>query len=165
MFEVVEAAVTLTHKNDRLEKHGEESVLAVDLDFSWETTNGMLAMFAPDLRSCMYKRQDSSQLELDPDPDHLTALRFPGLAPLKWSGNEVIGGELTFHFGVKSKVDLPATKVHKYRIECKEGGTVVIGFQVQTHPTETQAGKLSKFLQDGGCTVSVTPPSGGPVSE
>lgn len=161
MFEVVEANCTLVHKNDRLEKHGEESVLACDLNFEWETTNGMLSMFAPDLRSCLYKRQDSAQMELEPDPEHVTALRFPGMGVIKWGLGELVGAELTFHYGLKSKLELDAKKVHKYRIECKEGGAVVIGFQVQCHPTEQQAGKLSKFLQDGMVVVSVTPPAAG----
>ena len=160
MFEVEQQNVAFVHMNNRLEKHGEESILACDLDFSWETTNDMLALFAPDLRSCMYKVSDSAQLELAPDPEHMTALRFPGLAPLKWGTGELIGGQLTFHFGVKSRLDLECHKVHKYRIECKEGGTVVIGFQVRCRPSEQQAGKLSKLLTDGACVVSVVPPAG-----
>ena len=115
-------------------------------------------MFAPDLRSAMYKRADDVQQDLVADPEHLVALRFPGMAPFKWTLGELIGGELCFHTGVKSLVKIEMTKVHRYRIECKEGGTVVISFQVQCRPSEQQSGKLSKFLTDKHCTVSVTPP-------
>lgn len=158
MFEVVDGKVQLVHINVRLEKHGEEEVLANDLNFVWETNNGALAMFAPDLRSAMYKRADGAQQELVDDPEHLVALRFPGMAPIKWTLGELIGGELCFHTGVKSLVKIDIIKAHKYRLECKEGGTVVISFQVQCRPTEQQSGKLSKFLTDKHCTVSVTPP-------
>ena len=161
MFGLNEEIVQFTHQNNRLEKHGEESVLACDLDFRWETTNGMLALFAPDLRHALYKGSDSAQLELAPDPDHLTSLRFSGLAPLKWGSGELIGGALVFHYGVKSRLEIDASKVHKFKIECKEGGTVVIGFQVQCRPIENQLGKLSKFLTDGACVVSVIPPAEG----
>ena len=163
MFEVDEGKVQLVHKNERLEKHGDEDVLACDLNFVWETDNGCLAMFAPDLRSALYKKSDGSQPDLPgtSGPEHMTALRFPGLAPLKWSLGELIGGELTFHHGTtaKSHIKIDITKLCKYRLECKEGGTVVVGFQVQCRPSEQQSGKLSKFLTDKHCVVSVIPPN------
>lgn len=167
MFEISEGNVELVHKNERLEKHGDEDVLACDLNFVWETNNGMLALFAPDLRSAMYKRGDDVQAELVPDPDHLTSLRFPAMAPFKWGSGDVIGGALTFHTGVsaKSNIKLDDVKVCKYRIECKEGGTVVIGFQVQCRPSEQQSGKLSKFLTDKQCIVSIVPPGSDDVGE
>ena len=163
VFEVTEALVVLTHINNRLEKHGEEEVLAVDLDFEWETNNGALAMFAPTLRSAMYSKDGGPQQALIEDPDHLVALRFPQLSPLKWSGGEISGGHLTFHCGVtpKSHIHIEGCKVHKYRLECKEGGTVVVRFQVQCHPTEGQVGKFTKFFTDKQCTISVAPPDAG----
>ena len=33
MFEITQSNVSLVHKNDRLEKHGDEDVLACDLNF------------------------------------------------------------------------------------------------------------------------------------
>lgn len=160
MFEINEGKVQLVHKNERLEKHGEEDVLACDLNFTWETSNACLAMFAPDLRSCLYRKTDGSQAELPgtSDPEHLTAVRFPGMAPIKWALGELIGGELCFHTGVKSLVKIEMTKLHRYKLECKEGGTVVVSFQVQCRPNEQQSGKLSKFLTDKHCIVTITPP-------
>ena len=159
MFEITQSNVSLVHKNDRLEKHGDEDVLACDLNFQWETDNGALAMFAPDLRSLLYKKQDS-QGELINDPSHLTALRFPALAPLKWVAGDLHGAKLLFHVGVsdKSNVLLEDVRVGKYRIEAKEGGTVVISFQAQCKPDEKQSGKLSRFLSDKLCTITLEPP-------
>ena len=167
VFEISEANVVLTHMNNRLEKHGEEEVLAVDLDFEWETSNACLAMFSPSLRAALYGRPEGAQLELDPDPDHLVSLRFPALAPLKWSGGELTGAQITFHCGVtpKSHIHLDAQKVHKYRLECKEGGTVVVRFQVQCRPTEGQAGKFTKLLTDKQVVLSVAPPDAGGASD
>ena len=159
MFEIIEGNVNLVHMNIRLEKRGDESVQACDLSFLWETNNGALAMFAPELRHCLYKAADGAQLELATDPDHLTALRFPHMGPIKWTGGELIGGELNFHYGVKSEIAVEIKKLHKFRLECKEGGTVAIGFQVQCLPTEQQIGKFSMFLAAGTCTLSVTPPA------
>jgi len=164
MFCITEGKVELVHKNERMEKHGDEDKLACDLKFAWSTTNGDLAMFAPDLRHALYKRADSAQGELDPDPEHLTALRFPDMDPFRWSGGELIGGSLTFHYGVKSMIKIGMTKLHKYRIEAMEGGTVVVEFQVQCRPNEQQSGKLSKFLVDRHCVISITPPADGEAS-
>jgi len=161
MFEIAEGKVQLIHKNERLEKHGDEDVLACDLNFSWETGNGCLAMFAPDLRSMFYKRLDDAQQELDPDPEHLTALRFPGLGKsgvVGWELGELTGGTLTFHVGVKTKFEIPMQKLAKFKLEPKEGGTVVVYFQVQCHPNEQQSGKLSKFYADKHCIITITPP-------
>ena len=161
MFCITEGKVELVHKNERVEKHGDEDVLACDLKFAWSTTNGDLAMFAPDLRSALYKRADSAQAELDPDPEHLTALRFPGMDPFRWSAGELVGGSLTFHYGVKSMIKIDMSKLCKYKLQPMEGGTVVVEFQVQCRPNEQQSGKLSKFLADRHCVISVTPPSDG----
>jgi hypothetical protein len=158
MFEITEGKVQLVHKNERLEKHGDEEVLACDLNFVWETGNGCLAMFAPDLRSALYKRLDDAQQELDPDPEHLTALRFPAMAPVKWMAGELIGADLTFHTGVKTTFKIKGEKVCKFKLEPKEGGTVVVYFQVQCRPNEQQSGKLSKFYADKHCVITLDPP-------
>ena len=160
MFEMTEANVELVHKVERKEKHWEEEVLACDLNFKWETSNGVLAMFAPELRHSLYKKPSDGQAELPgtDDPDHLTALRFPAMAPIKWLAGDLTGGLLTFHTGVKSMVKIDITRLHKFKLDPKEGGTVVVYFQIQCRPNEQQSGKLSKFYTDGACTITVTPP-------
>lgn len=160
-FSLEEAACLLNHKNDRIEKHGEEDVLACDLSLSYETSNGILAMFAPALRSSLYQKADSAQASVIPDADHLTSLRFPALCdkPLKWAAGELVGAELKFHYGhsEKSNVVFQPTKITKFKLECKEGGTVVVHFLAQVHPTDAQTSFLSKVLRDKVCTISVIP--------
>ena len=158
VFEVEQRDVQLVHKNDRIELNGEESVLACDLDFVWETDNGCLALFAPDLRSALYVK-DASQGELVDDPSHLTHLRFSPLGRVKWDAGSLIGATLRFH-GIDEKSDtvFEGVKVHKYRIEPKEGGTVVVSFQAQVHPSAKQSGRLSEFLQQKLVALSVVPP-------
>ena len=164
MFEIKEGQCQMVHLNTRLEKHGDVEVVACDLNFVWETHNGMLAMFAPDLRGALYKRADDRQAELDPDPDHLVALRFSAIDTIKWGQGDVIGGALTFHTGVsaKSHVTVEDVKVTKFRLTCKEGGTVVIGFKVQCRPSSAEMGKFTGFLQAKDCLISVTPPGQDP---
>lgn len=160
-FTLSEAPCLLNHKNDRIEKHGEEDVLACDLSISYETSNDILAMFAPALKSSLYMRSDSAQGSLVPDQEHLTALRFPALCekPLKWAAGELFGAEVKFHHGISSKSDVvfQPTKVTKFKLECLEGGTVIVHFLVQVNPTDAQTSFLSKVLRDKVCTISVTP--------
>lgn len=161
VFTLEEQNASLISKSDRIEHHGEEKRLACDLDFSIEVANTALALFAPALRSCLYQRDQGAQVELPgtEDPQHTPSLRFPALGSLKWGAGELIGAELRFH-GVNKKSDVvfDETKIHKYKIQCKEGGTVIITFQAQVRPDEHQAGRLSKFLQDKVCQITVTPP-------
>jgi len=164
VFELSEVNAELVHKNERIEKHGEEDRLACDLNFSIEMANTQLAMFAPALRSCLYQRSLGDQPALpgtEEETDHMPSLRFPAITVLKWGAGDLVGAELRFHYGTseKSHIVFEGVKIGKFRIECKEGGTVVVSFQGQVYPTEAQSGKLSKFLQTRSCVISVTPPS------
>lgn len=161
VFELAEANAVLTNMNVRLEKHGNEEVLAHDLSFDYEMANTGLAMFAPALRACIYQRPQGPQAELEgvSDADYMPSLRFPALSALKWGAGELIGAELRFHYGTteKSHIVFDEAKICKYRMECKEGGTVLLSFQAQVHPNEKQAGQLSKLLVDKSCIISITP--------
>lgn len=161
VFELNEAACELTYKNDRIEKHGEEGILACDLGFTFETNNGVLAMFAPALRSALYMKGESSQTSLVNDDDHLTALRFPAIAggkPIAWGAGELEAAELKFHWGIggKSDVVFEKVKIGKYKLECLEGGTVTLHFQAQVNPTDQQTAFLSKALVNKICTISIS---------
>jgi len=159
-FSLDGAKVRLTHKNERLEKHGEVEVLACDLDFEYETSNAVLAEFHPVLRSQLYKRPESAQGELNEDPEHLTALRVPELGNhFKFAGS-LEGAELVFSKGKKAHVTFVEAKIHKFSFNLKEGGTVIVGFQAQEHPDEAQSGKLSGLLQEKHCLLTIEPAEG-----
>lgn len=159
-FSLKAAKVRLVHKNERLEKHGEDEVLACDLDFEYDTSNSVLSEFHPDLRSAMYKRPDDSQGELHEDPDHLTALRVPELGGHIKFAAALEKAELVFLKGTKKHLVFPEAKVHKFSFDCKDGGTVIVRFQGQVHPDEGQSGKLSGLLQDKHCLLTVAPAEG-----
>ena len=163
VFELTEANVLLVHKNERLEKHGEEDRLACNLNFQYEMANTGLAMFAPALRSCLYQKPQGAQQEIDVDADYMPSLRFPALSVLKWGSGDLVGPELRFHYGTTEKSHIvfeAGVKVGKYRMECKEGGTVLLSFHAQVYPNEKQSGQLSKILLDKSCIISITPPEG-----
>lgn len=167
VFELSEAACELHNKNDRLEKHGpNEEVLAMDLNFTYETNNSVLAMFSPSLRGCLYMADQPAEGALALSDDNLSKLRNPALGQGKkgfdWLVGELVGATLIFHKGIdeKSEIAFDEVKIGKYKLECREGGTVVVHFQAQLHPTtDKQMAFLSKALVNKICTLSITPPS------
>lgn len=154
-FTLTQAKVRLTQKNDRIEAHGEESILACDLDFQYETTNDVLEQFNADLRVALYKRPESPQGELTEDPKHMTALRLPEVGPLSIAGRDK--GELKLGTGGKKDLVLTDVTLTKFKLDCKEGGTVVVHFQAKARPDETQAGRISGFLRDKHVVATFTP--------
>lgn len=160
VFEIEEGQCVLGHKSERLEKHGNEDVLAGDLQFEFKTDNGILACFAPSLKSALYEKA-GAQGELVEDVDHMTHLRFPGMGVIKWTGADLEGASVTVHAatGKKGEIVLSGCKVNKLRLEPQEGGTVIVRFRVQVSPLdEGVSGKLSKVYANKICTLSVTPP-------
>lgn len=160
VFCIEEGKVTLTNKNERLEKHGEEDVLACDLEFCWPTDNGMLACFHPALKFALYEKSPA-QGELIEDSGHLTHLRFPYLnaASFKWGTGELVGAAVLFHAPTKKgELELADVKVNNFRLGLKEGGTVDIHFRVQMSPLDAKlSGRLSELYAQKDCIISVTP--------
>lgn len=157
-FDLEEVSVELTHKSERIEKHGEEEVLACDLDFRWEAPNTQLAMFSPTLRDSLYRREEE-QGELLGDDDYKPVLRYPELGTLAWSTPAMEGAELVFH-DVKKGKDLAFTgvRVHKFKLTPRGGGTVVVTFQAQVRPTGDEPGILTRLLLAHKVKVSVYKP-------
>lgn len=159
MFQLEESTtVVLTSVNNRAELHGDEKVPAVDIGFRWETGNNVLSRFDPALLSMLYHRSSAADAQGDiPGVEKvLQNLRFPKLAPLKW--DDKLAGyflEIEYGTGGKSNLKLDAVDVAKFRITPKEGGTVVVEFQVQasTSVTERVFGKLPLLL---GHEVKIT---------
>src|SRR5258708_11703976 len=154
-FTLSSAKVRLTHKNERLEKHGDDDVLACDLDFEFDTRNSVLSEFSPELRSAMYRHGSDAQGALIEDEEHLTVLRLPELGSVKFSGSQE-QCELVFSKGRAKHLVFADAKVGKFRFDCKEGGTVTVFFQAQVYPDEGQSGKLSGLLTDKHCLLTIS---------
>lgn len=128
---------TVSHVNIRDENHGDEKVLAVDLQFWMEGSNDLLDLFHPDLRRALYcnKAADAGQEELDEVLAVLPNLRAPGLPEkMRWGGDDKFSGyRLIADYGLgdqQSNIDLTDCVVGKKWVEPKEGGTVRIGWRV-----------------------------------
>ncbi len=180
-FELQESSCILTNKNDRTEKHGpNEERLAVDLNFTFEANNKALSMFSTTLRGIIYQAETPKPGDLPMDDDNLSELRNPELNPAKkggnelsWAGGDITGATVRFHYGTteKSHVVFDEAKVCKFHLICRPGGTVLIKFQVQVHPSENdkeadkQLAFLSKALAIRACTISITPPQASGTGE
>lgn len=162
---------TLSNLNTRIEKHGDESVSAVDLSISYDAPNTILESFSTGLLDAFYKEADlgdDSQdviegLEVSAKP----MLRFPQVAPIKLT-NELTGHRFAIDYGLdeESAIVLPSVDVGKFTLELKEGGTVSMKFRVQANQglTEQIIGKLAMLISQE-VRIQLTPPEVKPEQE
>jgi hypothetical protein len=155
----------LTNINPRIEKHGTESVPAVDLNFTLNAANSILEQFNPDLLLALYgeaEEDSETQEELEGvEPVSLfTVLRFPKMNPVKWDAKHA-GYSLAIDYGLggESCLEIEGCEVGKFVLDCKEGGTVEARFQVQCNSglTEKIMGKLSLMIGQE-VLITLTPP-------
>lgn len=158
-FELARTSALLTSFNPRAEKHGEDPQPAADLRFAMNLPSSDLAMLDPTLRSLLFCKDPDRRGDLADQGTEAPHLRFSKLkGPLDWE-HDIVGAQLTVHYGTggKSDIVIEGCNVNKFSIDPQEGGTVIFGFRVQCHPTEQQNGKLSYMIQTN-VEVSLTPP-------
>lgn len=155
MFDITQKNCLLRNVNGRHEKHGDENVLAADIEFDGDFTGDILAEFSPSLRSMMYEMAPDGDLA-DQGSDTPTKLRIPNLCmPIKFD-NEVVGADITIPYGT-GDITFQTADINKFRVTCHEGGTVSVAFRVQVKPSQDQLAKLFALL-DTVVAVSVVPP-------
>ncbi|HEY8606597.1 MAG TPA: hypothetical protein VIM12_05725 [Noviherbaspirillum sp.] len=147
-FDLDKQLVKIVNINSRTEKHGDDNVLAIDLQIEARMPNDSLSMFSSTLKTALYFKDESVQGDLVDDKTHAPNLRNPLLGPLKW-GAELEHMQLRVHHGVRGEDDIvfSESKINKFKFICQEGGTVVIAFRAQVHPTEKDAAKLLTLIQ------------------
>ena len=146
--------VMLCDVNPRSEVHGAEREPACDLKFRIDCESGVLSEFAPTLKSFLYFKDESKDVDgtndLADQASDAPNLRFPSLVqPIKWD-SEMLNATLTVHHGIggKSDIVLQDVKINAFSIEAREGGTVSLTFRVQCHPDEKALGKLAVQVQN-----------------
>jgi hypothetical protein len=153
--------VKFSHLNIRDEKHGDESVPACDLTFLWATSNDVLAQFDGMLLHSLYgpptAAADQGALDGVEPVSQFPTLRFPRMATITWDDKAT--GDLSIDYGLQGKpLELTTCKIHKFKIDCKEGGTVEIKFTVSCSAglTEKTLGKLALLIGQQ-LDISITP--------
>lgn len=151
MLHLSEKNALLTSVNPRSEIHGDEKKPAVDLHFSIDTTVDMLGGLSPMLPAALFQRDDAPVVDLATDREALSKYKFANrIEALSWKLPKPARCRVVVHFGVSGAQDivLGEALVDKIRIEPHDGGTVSIGFRVQTtEPTTEQKGRLCEWIQ------------------
>jgi len=163
MFELSKQKSKLVDFNPRSELNGAELVPAGDLKIKVDLGNDCLAMFHPTLKNFLY------HLDASPDAQDLAQqgertepnLRIGNLVPPLRLSDEIVGAEVTIHWGSSAKSDIifPLANINNFKLEPKEGGTVEITFRAQVSRIEEKhAGKLATMI-GGEVEISIVPPS------
>ncbi len=147
MLELDTQLVKIQHINTRTEKHGEDSVLGVDLKLQARVSNDLLAQFSPTLKSSFYHKDEAVQGDLVTDAGYLPNLKNPALGTVKWDGDWE-HQLLRILSGVRAEddIELDDAKVNKVSFDFQEGGTVFINFRVQAHPDEKTTARILQLL-------------------
>lgn len=158
--------VKVTNVNVRSELHGEEHVPAVDIAVKITSSNGILSEFDGQLRGMLYEaaeggaQEDQGSIDGVEPVSELPLLRSSKLdMPLKLK-NEYVGYTLTIDRGLgkKSSIVLGDCLVNKFRVDCKEGGSVDLTFRVQASAVEADSlGKIGTLIGNE-VAISLTAP-------
>lgn len=141
MFETNHQHATITSLNPRTEKHGDKLVPAIDIGIKITCDNAALDMLDPELKPAHYKKGEPKQGELIED---LRALKFKLFGyPFKW-GYEGTGYETYLDYGMNGDQQLHFTgnTIDGFKIDCQEGGSVILNLRIIAHPTPEEVGKL-----------------------
>lgn len=139
MLELLEpTTVTLSNVQTRVEKHGDEDVMAIDLAVIWNTNNRSLSAIHKQLRNALFcdmrQPQVSAQGEMELPVEELPNLRLPGMDyPVKLDFQQV-GARVEVAFGIddKSAIVLQLAKLHKMRVTPIEGGSAEVKFAISS---------------------------------
>ena len=131
--------VFLDHVQSRVEKHGDESVHALDLSMTYTGANGVLDALAPGLRSTFFTAHTKqptrkSQSEMDLPVDDMPHLRAPVIVPPVRVDCETEGATVVVSNGIKASTSIRLTecKVHRVRVTAIEGGSTEVKFSVSS---------------------------------
>lgn len=152
MFQITETTeAALTAVTNRTEKHGDEDVPAVSLQVSIEAANTLLDCIDPAIRQALYKAVEGQE-------------QLPGVEPstpvLRCNSFGVIeidraheGWRLEIDAGIDE--DEPMTfvgcKVDKFRVEAKQGGSVVLRMRIGT--SDVDADRLGALAMHNGQAI------------
>lgn len=157
MFEITEGDVLLAHLNTRTEKHGDEDIGAIDLKIKCRAANTILDLFDPRLRSTLFQRAGGGQQADMHSPEHLPQRVFPHIPAINWD-DKLEGWTAVIGTGLGLvTVTLNQVKVHKFKFEPVDGGTVDLTYTVSCNPSAEQVAAVYP-LNGQGIILTLTPP-------
>lgn len=161
MFEITEGDVLLAHLNTRTEKHGEEDIGAIDLKISCLAGNTFLDLLDPRLRPTFFQRSGGGQQADMHSPEHLPSLVFPHIPFITWDTKlEGYTAKIGEGMGLNT-VTLTKVKIHKFKLEPVDGGTVKVTYTLSCNPTPEQVAAVYPLNGSGILLTLEAPKSDG----
>jgi hypothetical protein len=160
MFRLTMATAKINHLNLRSEVHGEDRVPAADIKLTLTQPNKLLDLIDTSLRPALWRSGGIDDGGLLPtDPDVLTEVRFPKLAPLSYDYS-LHGCKVTVAYGIGSEIPLADCVADKFVIAAKAGGMVELSLRVRCKPDADDVAALYELIQHD-VEVTLEPPKAG----
>ena len=134
-------SLKLIKPTPRKEHHGDALVQAITLRVLWETTNATLDKLHPGLLDMLYFSQaaESGQENVEGVPAVKPNLRCSWVKPPLKVDFEVTGYTVTIDYGTggDANLELYGCTLDRFEIEPKEGGTVLISWNIASNEKVT----------------------------
>jgi len=166
MFKLSKQTCVPSGFNQHIERHGKiDKYAALDLTMIAEMHNSVLDMLAPGLRAQWFKPKPKSEEDLADQgtDDNLVCLRFPELQSTFTWDYKGAGYKCFFDFGISGDADINLVdmKLHKMKVEGKNGGTVKIEFKLSGKPSRDDIVPLYFMQEMQKVTLTLEPPEFG----
>ncbi|MBT9492867.1 MAG: hypothetical protein IV107_11090, partial [Paucibacter sp.] len=156
--------------NVRCENHGSEHVICTDWGITMDVPNDWLDNLDKALKPMFYRAGDPEMELAGEEQEQLESMEVVSSMPYLRSTNVKFPLELTLEFagyqltvdrglGGKSNLVLLEVKVNKFKISCKEGGTVEVSYRIQAQRvSEEVRGLLSSYIKGAPTALALKPP-------
>ncbi|MFB9112047.1 hypothetical protein QSH39_021065 [Xanthomonas arboricola pv. corylina] len=149
MFQLERHEASIANVNQRIQRHGEERKLAVDIKYVLSVSNEALDSFDSTLRQDLFRKPAKGEQQDLPQigGDGLTAVKHPALEPLKLS-HEFTGYEMHLAGLLEAgdPIILVDVKLKRFVIEPKEGGSLAMSFTASAEVEPQELAELSEAL-------------------
>lgn len=150
-FTLPSTAAQLTHLNTRKEKHGEDTVVAVDLDLCVQVDADELLS-----QLCLGDHQPLVKA-LWVDDAH-GSVRDPSISTLRLT-HKLEGHTLRFSTDLdenyQSGTLIADATIKKFKLEAQNGRMINLRFQAQVHPTKNELAKYAEGLKQEHVRISI----------
>lgn len=152
MFQLNDQITKISSFTPRMEKHGEENVLAGTLKLETNVHSTVLDLFDKGFRKLLYRKPapgEQTELPLDGNSDGLTARKLPHLAPLKWD-EDFPGYKLEIQSGLAldEVLKLKDVEISDFVFEALDGGSCRVRWTANFKQDGRTSGKLCQLIQD-----------------
>lgn len=161
MFALKDNPASISNVNQRIERHGDERALAVDIKFALSTDNTVLDHFVNGLREALFRKPGKGEQQVLPIGDNpFTAVKFPALEAQRLA-HEFCAYELQIDglLDATPPIILVDVKLKKFVADPKEGGSVELTFTATANAQPDEIAELSEALIREDVRITLIPPA------